>query len=528
MPNANGTCEYVLDPADPETWGGEGGDTCFVNDELNENDKWSCDRDSVDNSNKCIFHLNNNRKNNSDLNDELISEINEHESVEIIGGQFGDIEIGQNDIYSEISKLNLKHSIFSGTLEVKKDNLGEYVRCFLCQGCTFNEEVYFKKIVMPAVVRFTQSEFNGYTDFRWSFFNGEARFSNTTFRDEVIFHTSKFLQSKEPLSNLKQDLGLMELSEVASFHNSKFESNTIFKNSRFEVPASFSDINSRLGIDFSDSKFHSEKVFTKSNLTDSDFSNTNITNADFESALLSRANLFGSDLRGAKLSGTVLGDVRVNEETKLLGHPSFENKSSHTLSAIQSRPTCVYDPDYEKNNEHTNESKAKSVYQALEELGGKHALPRLQARSFVRRQDLQKKSYWDDATADNISLEIRIIAGGRWCRAKVARATLLYGESPWRVIAGSIGFIAFVSLLYPLGEWLRPLGEDPITYSRILDGEWSLLLESLYFSTLTFTTLGMGDYEPMGLGQILATLNTTFGAVLIALLVFVLGRRAAR
>ena len=79
-----------------------------------------------------------------------------------------------------------------------------------------------------------------------------------------------------------------------------------------------------------------------------------------------------------------------------------------------------------------------------------------------------------------------------------------------------------------MSEWLQPAGGEPITYTRILEGEWSLLLESLYFSTLTFTILGMGDYEPMGVGQIIATVNTTFGAVLIALLLFVLGRRAAR
>jgi uncharacterized membrane protein YkvI len=105
--------------------------------------------------------------------------------------------------------------------------------------------------------------------------------------------------------------------------------------------------------------------------------------------------------------------------------------------------------------------------------------------------------------------------------------TLLYGESPWRVIGGSIGFIVLISLLYPLGGWLQPAGDAPLTYPRIAESP-DIYLESLYFSTLIFTTLGMGDYEPLGFGQVLATANTAFGAVLVALLVFVLGRRAAR
>lgn len=220
--------------------------------------------------------------------------------------------------------------------------------------------------------------------------------------------------------------------------------------------------------------------------------------------------------------------MRIDEDTQFLGHPDNDSDSSpHTLSAIRSKPCCVYDPNYEEDNEEADVDKAKSVYRALEELAGKAARPRLQSQCFVRRQDLQKDGYKQEAKEAE-SWQERLIAGARYSRANVARGTLLYGESPWRIIGGSIGFIFLVALLYPLGEWLRPVGGEPITYSRILGGEWSLLFESLYFSTLTFTTLGMGDYEPMGFGQVLATLNTALGAVLIALLVFVLGRRAAR
>lgn len=174
--------------------------------------------------------------------------------------------------------------------------------------------------------------------------------------------------------------------------------------------------------------------------------------------------------------------------------------------------------------------KAKSVYRALEELAGKAARPRLQSQCFVRRQDLQKNEYKRDAKETD-SWQERLIAGARYSRAKVARSTLLYGESPWRIIGGSIGFVIFIGFVYPLFGWLQPReeGANPITWVRILDGEPHLLLESIYFSALTFTTLGMGDYAPVGGGgQALATLNTALGAILVALLVFVLGRRAAR
>jgi hypothetical protein len=224
----------------------------------------------------------------------------------------------------------------------------------------------------------------------------------------------------------------------------------------------------------------------------------------------------------------VLGDVRIDEDTQFLGHPDDDSDTSpHTFSTIRSRPTCVYDPDYQEDNEHEDVDKAKSVYRALEELGGKHARPRLQARSFVRRQDLQKKDYWDDATADDASLEERLIAGARWSRARVARATLLYGESPWRVIAWSLGIIFSFALLYPLGGWMKPADGSPITYAQIASNPVEIL-NPVYYSTLTYTALGFGDFQPVGFGRLLTTLETGFGAVMLALLVFILGRRAAR
>jgi hypothetical protein len=52
--------------------------------------------------------------------------------------------------------------------------------------------------------------------------------------------------------------------------------------------------------------------------------------------------------------------------------------------------------------------------------------------------------------------------------------------------------------------------------------------QGVYYSTLTFTTLGFGDFRPLGIGQALTTVETALGTILIALLVFMLGRRAAR
>jgi len=57
MPEVDGTCEYVLDPDDPDTWGGEEGDECHVRDEvLNKDGVWTCPHDAEEGKNQCIFH----------------------------------------------------------------------------------------------------------------------------------------------------------------------------------------------------------------------------------------------------------------------------------------------------------------------------------------------------------------------------------------------------------------------------------------------------------------------------------------
>jgi len=420
----------------------------------------------------------------------------------------------------------------------------------------FNDDAIFQNVRFESNAFFWDTTFEAIANFDVQEFNCDVEFLNAVFNDSALFH------SFETPGCLSFQGSIF--AGPVHFTNLTIREDTDFEETIFKKEAKFVGTVFNGHITFEDAKFNGIANFHRVDLTDAYFTNADLRSANFESTLLSRATLFKVDLRGAKLAGAVLGDVRIDEDTQFLGHPDDDSDTSpHTFSAMFSTPRCVYDPMYEEDNDEADDGKAKSVYRALEELSGKAARTRLQSQCFVRRQDLQKREYkrvmfgkdngkksekedtgneeettygeQEDAEKksteseeESPSLEERLIAGGRYCRTKVARMTLLYGESPWRIIGGSLGFIIFAALLYPLNDWLRPTGGESITYSRILSGEPDLFLESLYFSTLTFTTLGMGDYEPMGFGQVIATLNTTLGAVLIALLVFVLGRRAAR
>lgn len=88
--------------------------------------------------------------------------------------------------------------------------------------------------------------------------------------------------------------------------------------------------------------------------------------------------------------------------------------------------------------------------------------------------------------------------------------TFGYGEKPFRVV-----FVAglVITVYAALFNWLHAISEP---------GFWN----ALYFSTVTFTTLGYGDLAPRREFRLLAASEALVGVVLIGLFLFTLSRRA--
>jgi len=95
-----------------------------------------------------------------------------------------------------------------------------------------------------------------------------------------------------------------------------------------------------------------------------------------------------------------------------------------------------------------------------------------------------------------------------------------YGERPVRVLVAAVMLILFCALLYAK--------EGMLIYAGAAQRQ--SFIQGLYFSTVTFTTLGYGDLHPAreGFCRLLAMFEAVSGGCLMALFVVCLAKRFSR
>ncbi|PSP78137.1 hypothetical protein BRC81_08835 [Halobacteriales archaeon QS_1_68_20] len=161
------------------------------------------------------------------------------------------------------------------------------------------------------------------------------------------------------------------------------------------------------------------------------------------------------------------------------------------------------------------------MYSQLRDLYDANAMPSRVHRYYLREQDLRRR-YARERGRYGRALYLE---GSRW--------VMRYGTSPWRILATSAIVIALSAALYPTTGGIREVaGERTITY-RIEDPQVSpstyqigVFREILYFSVVTFSSLGDGDIQPVGgYARLIVSVETLLGTLLMALLIFVLTRQ---
>ena len=260
--------------------------------------------------------------------------------------------------------------------------------------------------------------------------------------------------------------------------------------------------------------------FVDCNLEAADFTGTDLRHARFEGvdaqrATFRRANLEHAEFDRTDLRGAILADARLH-------YAVFANVRVDEATLFGEQ--LVYENELGASSDATDRidryEAARWTYRELQRLAKDNGLTRVSQRLYLRQKDLRRRVAWESGSY------LRAVGEEGW------RWTTGYGSNPWQVVTTSVVLILLCAVLYPLtGGIQEAAAGEVITYSvenpETAPVQYLLLVffKSLYFSTVTFATLGYGDIQPVGtVARAIAGTEALLGQLLVALLVFVLTR----
>jgi len=317
--------------------------------------------------------------------------------------------------------------------------------------------------------------------------------------------------------------------------------------------ATFSEA-SLFGATFSETN-PQEVTFSETNLRRATFSKTNLQEATFFPACTtlidvedSQDDWFGAsledaqfedgtDLRGADLSGarlyqTAFRDVRINDETRF----GIEDENPYGTAC-----RYEYDPNTGVSiNEDTSRFEAAAwTYRRLESLFEENAMSERARIAHIRKEEAQRAHHVEQLEDDEWVKENEVPPDswlkslGEYAVSTVNWHLHRHGESLRRLLGMSGLLILLCGIIYSGAGIAR---SSPETTYRLSVADLTNpgavlvdLLNGLYFSVITFSTIGYGNFYPASpLSRFLVGIESLAGGLFIALFVFVIGRRVAR
>ncbi|MEE2657405.1 MAG: pentapeptide repeat-containing protein [Candidatus Latescibacterota bacterium] len=245
--------------------------------------------------------------------------------------------------------------------------------------------------------------------------------------------------------------------------------------------------------------------------------NANLFRAELPGASMYRADLRGAELLKSNLAGANLNEARL-EDAELLG----ANFDGTRLERVQWGEQCINERQAREALDGGDRDQAIVKFEEAEEI----------YRTLRRAHD--GAGHFEQAGVFfRCEMTMRRMLLKPWSMARLWSRLVdmfcAYGESPPRVIVSSALFNFACALVYwgfgvngPDG----PIGFD--TAASIKDNAYALY-NCVYYSIVTFTTLGYGEITPPPGGmRILAALQAFSGAFMMAMFVAVFGKKMTR
>ncbi|MGC1121895.1 MAG: pentapeptide repeat-containing protein [Candidatus Methanofastidiosia archaeon] len=381
----------------------------------------------------------------------------------------------------------------------------------------FHDSVYFDKSAFYGIANFDEAEFQTvsfndarfkYASFSKTFFGdasfdraifqdssfnsavfGKAHFDGTVFKHNADFIGTEFEGEVHFDNAVFQDVSLIDATfkKTASFHSATFKKTVYFRRANFEQDALF-DKATFYNAFFGEAIFHKvsfDGVFVERDLrfSPSKVEELNLQYSQFKFKGHITTNLSKTKLLGADLENIVFTELEPEKES------IYEEKHMKQLNLTFENIETIY-----RNLKHNMQDK------------GDYSRA---GRFFFREMEMKRKG------ARN---KKRYLS---WIWFEIYRFLAGYGESPQNTIAISIFSIFSCALLY--------LGTGCLKYTLVNPCFSQKAIDALYFSFVTFTTLGLGDIRPLTcLGKALVCFEAMLGVFLIALFVVTFVRKMAR
>ncbi len=235
-----------------------------------------------------------------------------------------------------------------------------------------------------------------------------------------------------------------------------------------------------------------------------DMRNAHLFNLDLSNSSLMKANFSGSNLNCANLRDTDL--LGVNMEYCKLDNIQWSKR------ALQEK--LAKEPNLDRKQQVDYYEQAEEVYRNLRRIMENQGLFE-NAGHFFKREMVMRRFQ-----LPKFSLQR--------CISKLVDLFCGYGEEPYRVVLFSLFLIVAFAFVYSFlgitdGEKLyaTQLSSSPREFLENLSN-------ALYFSVVTFTTVGYGDLTPVGITRLFAAIEAFLGSFTLALFVVVFVKKMTR
>jgi len=390
---------------------------------------------------------------------------------------------------------------------------------------TFEEQALFSKVRCKEKAIFTAANFLGNAEFANGMFDGDFWLDEANFRGRALLSelvVGGHLTCAASCFSDAAFFGKTEVKGYASFQKVTFADDVAFSHAAFRGGADFESAKfARVGFDYA--KFQELAIFSSVKFS--------------EQAMFARAHFKGvAEFEESAFHGDVeFSGVKFSSGASFAGAVFLK---AANFMAVQPKPGYPFYIDLPGRSLSSADSKGEPTLGiAAQEAHHPFHIPEKGALAYrVAKEAARAAGDYRMAGEYHYAEQCAMERGGRkqngWRFWRISfwkafaefffvRGVFGYGERPLRPLYWAMGIILLWAALFWLAEGITPQGVPALSYTPSF-------LECVYFSLVTFTTVGYGDMQPKPWLQVQAGVESFLGVVLMATFIVSLTRRYTR